>query len=330
MACRCGPSRRARGTWATRSPAPTLRERSCPSSPPSTERARCSRTCRTRRGRLRSTARCSWPARTSDCVCSGCSRSWGWPSCRGCSATSLGGASAAPWAFWLAAASPALANAWILWAHTPSALAAGVLALAAVRGQRSTGWVAAGAIAAAAGVLLRSEGLLWAGAVALALIAGVGQPALPPRGDGDRRGRRAGAPRRAGLEGGDRGRLGRGGGDVACWRLGSHRAGLRDPHGAARRWDHLHHGKAVGAPRDRLHPQCTGGRAPTPCGCRRRAAGRRRGAPGRSPRRSSRSTPLPGSWWRLRCSLWPGVGDRPAPLTAGCRGPSAPTPSRLV
>ena len=36
---------------------------------------------------------------------------------------------AAPWAFWIAAASPVLANGWLLWAHAPSAFVGGLLVL---------------------------------------------------------------------------------------------------------------------------------------------------------------------------------------------------------
>jgi hypothetical protein len=82
----------------------------------------------------------------------------------------MGGSRAGPWAFWLAAASPALANAWMLWAHAPSAALGALLVLAALRIPRSWGWLAVAVGAAAGGVLLRSEGLLWAGAVAVALL----------------------------------------------------------------------------------------------------------------------------------------------------------------
>lgn len=80
-------------------------------------------------------------------------------------ASDLGGGRAGPWGFWLAAVSPALANAWILWAHAPSAAVGAVLVLAMLRSRQAGLWLAVAAIAAALGVLLRSEGLLWAGAV---------------------------------------------------------------------------------------------------------------------------------------------------------------------
>ncbi len=75
-------------------------------------------------------------------------------------------------AFWLAAAGPALANGYLLWAHTLSAAVAGLTLAAAVRIVRRGPNVArAAAVAAglASGVLLRSEGLLFAVAVALGL-----------------------------------------------------------------------------------------------------------------------------------------------------------------
>ena len=75
-------------------------------------------------------------------------------------------------AFWLAAASPALVNGYLIWAHAPSAALAGFALVAAVRTPRhGPRWATVGALTAllAAGVLLRSEGLLFAGAVVAAL-----------------------------------------------------------------------------------------------------------------------------------------------------------------
>ena len=82
----------------------------------------------------------------------------------------LCGDSARPWAFWMAATSPVLVNAWVLWAHAPSAAAGGLLVLGARRSERGWPWVLVAALGAVAGVLVRSEGLLWALAVAGALI----------------------------------------------------------------------------------------------------------------------------------------------------------------
>lgn len=76
-------------------------------------------------------------------------------------------------AFWFAAASPVLVNAFVLWAHAASALVGGVAVLAAVRltrhGVRPTALAfVLGAVSA--GVWLRSEGLLLAAALALGLV----------------------------------------------------------------------------------------------------------------------------------------------------------------
>lgn len=78
-----------------------------------------------------------------------------------------------PWALWLAAFGPALANGFVLWAHSLSAAIAGLTLVAAVRMARrgpSVGRAGAVALGLVAGVLLRSEGLLFAGAVAAALV----------------------------------------------------------------------------------------------------------------------------------------------------------------
>lgn len=82
----------------------------------------------------------------------------------------LGGDEPRPWAFWIGAASPVLANAWVIWAHAPSAALGALVVLGAQRCERDPRWILLGAAGAAGGVLLRSEGLLWAVAVALALI----------------------------------------------------------------------------------------------------------------------------------------------------------------
>ena len=74
-------------------------------------------------------------------------------------------------AFWLAAGSPVLVNATVLWGHTLSAAAAGFALWGVLRLRRRVEPVAVLALAAgvAGGVLLRSEGLL----LALALAVGV-------------------------------------------------------------------------------------------------------------------------------------------------------------
>jgi hypothetical protein len=85
-------------------------------------------------------------------------------------ASTLGGRRLAPWAFWAAAVSPALANAWMLWAHAPAAALGAGLILGCLRSTEGRRWVALAAGCAAAAVLLRSEALLWAGAVGGALV----------------------------------------------------------------------------------------------------------------------------------------------------------------
>ena len=75
-------------------------------------------------------------------------------------------------AFWLVAASPAVANGYLLWAHSLSAALAGVAMAAAVRVVRRGATplvVAALAAALAAGALLRSEAVLFALVVAGAI-----------------------------------------------------------------------------------------------------------------------------------------------------------------
>jgi hypothetical protein len=80
----------------------------------------------------------------------------------------LGGAGAAPWAFWVVGTSPILADGLMLWAHAPAAAAAGLAVLAALivseRGRRPWWIVLGGSVVV--GVLLRSESLLFAGALA--------------------------------------------------------------------------------------------------------------------------------------------------------------------
>ena len=74
-------------------------------------------------------------------------------------------------AFWLAASGPVMVNAYVIWAHAPSAALAGFATLGAVRLVRGgTGlYAAVVALLVSAGVLLRSEGLLFAVALALAV-----------------------------------------------------------------------------------------------------------------------------------------------------------------
>ena len=82
-------------------------------------------------------------------------------------------------AFWLVATGPLLVNAYVIWAHAPSAAIAGFTALAALRTLRlgpSVPRLAAVATGAAAGVLLRSEAVLFAGAMAVVLLLGAGRP----------------------------------------------------------------------------------------------------------------------------------------------------------
>lgn len=93
-----------------------------------------------------------------------------------------------PWSFWLAAASPVLANGFIIWAHSLSAAVAGLTSVAVVRiAKHGLNGARALAVMAgmAGGVLLRSEGLLFAAAVTIALVIAVRKPvaaalALPP------------------------------------------------------------------------------------------------------------------------------------------------------
>jgi hypothetical protein len=79
---------------------------------------------------------------------------------------------AAPFAFWIAALGPVVINAYVIWAHAPSAAVAGLTAYAATRALRggiTATRVAGLCIGIASGVLLRSEGLLFAAALAAAL-----------------------------------------------------------------------------------------------------------------------------------------------------------------
>ena len=77
-------------------------------------------------------------------------------------------------AFWVTASSPVLVNGTLLWAHAPSAAAAGLALVAATRLARRphAPLATAGAVVAlAGGVLLRSEGLLFAGALVVVVAA---------------------------------------------------------------------------------------------------------------------------------------------------------------
>lgn len=86
-----------------------------------------------------------------------------------------------PAAFWLAAAGPALANGYALWAHTLSAAVAGLALVGAIRiarhGANGARLLATGA-GLAAGVLLRSEGVLFAAVVVLVLAVTTRRPRL--------------------------------------------------------------------------------------------------------------------------------------------------------
>ncbi len=79
----------------------------------------------------------------------------------------LGADRAAPWAFWIAAASPVLANGLMLWAHAPATALAALATLAAARAVERPTSAAAAALAAtlAGGVLLRSEFVLFTAAL---------------------------------------------------------------------------------------------------------------------------------------------------------------------
>ena len=81
-------------------------------------------------------------------------------------ARSLAGARAGPWGFWFGAASPALANAWITWSHTPAAAAGGLTVLGVLRARTDPRWLVAAGLGSGVGVLLRSESVLWSAAVA--------------------------------------------------------------------------------------------------------------------------------------------------------------------
>lgn len=75
-------------------------------------------------------------------------------------------------AFWAAAVSPAvIVNGHVLWAHSASALVAGLAVLGVVEARRRwRAWpVALAAVASLVGVLLRAEGFLFAGALAAAI-----------------------------------------------------------------------------------------------------------------------------------------------------------------
>ena len=169
--CRRRRSTRAAGTWATRSRRRTPTCVGLPSTPRRSPTTRSwSRTPITRCGPSRSPARPGCSRRRSGSGPSASCRWSGPPRWPGPSHRRLGGDRCAAWAFWLAAASPVLANAWIIWAHAPSALAGGLLVLATMRARCSPSWLLGVAGAAALGVLLRSEGILWALAVAVAVL----------------------------------------------------------------------------------------------------------------------------------------------------------------
>lgn len=76
--------------------------------------------------------------------------------------------------FWLAAASPVFVNGYLTWAHTPSALMAGVALLMALRIGRDRASLASVAVMSGAvvlGVLLRAEGIFVAPAAAAVILA---------------------------------------------------------------------------------------------------------------------------------------------------------------
>ncbi|MGH9177726.1 MAG: hypothetical protein ACRD0N_04130 [Acidimicrobiales bacterium] len=78
-------------------------------------------------------------------------------------------------AFWVAAAAPVLVNAYIVWAHAPSAALAGFAVLAGLRAARALQWRWALLLAAClgVGVLIRAEMLLFALALAGAMAVGL-------------------------------------------------------------------------------------------------------------------------------------------------------------
>lgn len=85
-------------------------------------------------------------------------------------------------ALWIAACGPVLVNAYVVWAHAPSAALGGLSCLAAVRvlrSERNRWWVLLVLSSAAQG-LLRSEGVLFGLALAIAL-AIVGRRSAHPR-----------------------------------------------------------------------------------------------------------------------------------------------------
>lgn len=88
-------------------------------------------------------------------------------------ATDLGSGRSAPWAFWLVAASPLLANGLMIWAHAAAAAIAGLASLCIARtiDRRSMGWSVCLVAVLGTGVLLRSEFVLFSIAAALVLSA---------------------------------------------------------------------------------------------------------------------------------------------------------------
>ena len=91
-------------------------------------------------------------------------------------AARLGGAVAAPWGFWLVAASPVLVNGLMIWAHATAAAAAGVAALAAAalidRERRWWPWLAL-PLGLAAGMVVRSESA-FVGVAIIGVLGGLG------------------------------------------------------------------------------------------------------------------------------------------------------------
>lgn len=83
-------------------------------------------------------------------------------------------------AFWLAASGPVAVNAYVVWAHAPSAAVAGFAMLAGVRLRNRFRplWAVVLLLCVGVGVLLRAEGLLFAVALGLGLLV-VGFKALP-------------------------------------------------------------------------------------------------------------------------------------------------------
>jgi hypothetical protein len=72
----------------------------------------------------------------------------------------------------MTAASPALASAWVTWAHVPAAVGGGLAVLGLLRASSRPQWLLVAAGGSAMAVLLRTESVLWVAAVAVAWVIG--------------------------------------------------------------------------------------------------------------------------------------------------------------